>query len=192
MAKLLAILCSIVGLALGLGCSDEDQESLGEDHGKSRPDSTKIEQQVDAGQSLTRGAPSPAGTVLHHFFDLLETGQAAEARKFFLIQTPEQERGVREFIDQGIAFFAGQRLSNEVLETFADDRFAVCAVEQRPLDKPDLREIEAAFLVHVGGEWLLLPEPQDHRSELNDLSQAELAALDLLKEKFLVFKRQLR
>jgi len=130
----------------------------------------------------------PAGTVLQDFFNLVQSGQGDEAEKLVLIQTPDQERAVKEFIKFAITFFSGERITNTVLETFESGSYAVCAIVQISSNKPDMHEIEKAFLMLDGEYWRLLPQPQDHRSSLNNLAPEDLAAFDPLEKQFLEFK----
>ena len=129
-----------------------------------------------------------AGVVLQDFFNLIQSGQGDEAEKLVLIQTPDQERAVKEFIKTGITFFSRERITNTVLETFESGPYAVCAIVQTSSNKPDMHEIEKAFLMLDGENWRLLAQPQDHRSKLNNLTVEELAAFDPLDKRFHEFK----
>ncbi len=131
---------------------------------------------------------SPPGMVLQEFFNLVENGQGDEAEKLVLIQTPDQERAVKEFIKTGITFFSRERITNTVLETFESGSHAVCVVMQTSSNKPDMHEIEKAFLMLDGEHWRLLPQPQDHRSKLNSLAPEEMAAFDPMLKRYLEFK----
>ena len=135
-------------------------------------------------------AECPADSVLHRLFVLLQNGQPDEARELFLIQNPDQQSAVNEFVGMGVEFFADGRIMNRVVESFADGGLAVCAIEQTSLDIPDKYELEKAFLMIEGENWRLLPQPMDHRSPLNGLSPGDMAAFDELEKKYSIFKRE--
>ena len=97
-------------------------------------------------------------------------------------------RAVKEFIKFAIPFFSREQIINTVLETFESGSYAVCAIVQTSSNKPDMYEIEKAFLMLDGENWRLLPQPQDHRSSLNNLAPEDLAAFDPLEKQFLEFK----
>ena len=132
----------------------------------------------------------PADSVLNRLFVLLQNGQPDEARELFLIRNPDQQRAVNEFVGMGVDFFADGRIRNRVVESFADGRLAICAIEQTSLDIPDKFELEKAFLMVAGENWRLLPQPMDHRSPLNGLSPQEMAAFGELEKNFSNFKRE--
>ena len=96
---------------------------------------------------------------------------------------------MQSFVAGGIEFFQATSIENTVIGVLVDGEFAICAVEQRLSDDPGTYELEPGCLALENGQWRLLPRPGDHRDKLNALAPEEMAAFDLLHNKYASFKR---
>ncbi len=128
-------------------------------------------------------------STLTRFFELLQDGQSSSAEKLFLVRNSDQKSAVSQYVSGGIAFFQKMDIKNQVVETFEEGHFSICAIEQTSDAFPGKSEVECGYLVFKDGQWLLLPQQQDYHAKLNGLLPVEIAAFKALHEEFSLFKR---
>ncbi len=129
-----------------------------------------------------------ADEVTERMFELLGEGDAKAAVKLFRATNTQQQAAVSKYVTGGIRFLRRVRVETRVVDVFTAGPFAVCALEQTSPDYPEMHELEAGCLVQVEGCWRLLPQPQNHRTPVNELTPQEASTFDVLLKRFATLK----